>query len=250
MNFAAANCDVKRVRGHFSCYMVVFITALGCSTERTTSTVVPQHTAASWKEQVEAVRAQESHEIEIVGQVVSDDQVRELKGLNHLEVLKLQRGAISGRGVQTLAELPLLKQLVLRDSPLGNEDVRFLAVSKSLRIFNAPHTHIGDEGIVHLSRIEHLELLRLGSDQVISATALKALKQAEELRFLHLIGIPFADDALKALGEIETLESLYIDGGDFSDTALSALLRQRPGLHLHLNQKHHDSDPKAIHPHP
>jgi len=61
--------------------------------------------------------------------------------------------------------------------------------------------------------------------------------------------VPITDDGLRELAKIEQLESLYIDGGNFSDEALAELFRARPGLHVHLNQQHHDRDPHK-HEHP
>jgi hypothetical protein len=73
---------------------------------------------------------------------------------------------------------------------------------------------------------------------------MKTIRELPALKRLHLIDIPISDKGLAELTAIEQLESLYIDGGDFSDAALDELFRARPGLHVHLNQKHHDRDPR------
>ena len=60
---------------------------------------------------------------------------------------------------------------------------------------------------------------------------------------LHLIDVPITDAGLAELAKIERLQSLYIDGGRISDAAWDELFRQRPKLHVHINQEHHDRDP-------
>ena len=75
------------------------------------------------------------------------------------------------------------------------------------------------------------------------------LRELPSLKRLHLIDVPITDAGLAPLAGILQLESLYIDGGDVSDAALDELFRQRPDLHVHLNQQHHDRDPHQ-HPHP
>ncbi len=217
---------------------------VGCGTSKS-PTNVGATTEATWKEQIQAVASGKQDEIVIEASVISDDQLSELTQLSGLRVLKLQKGVISDQGLRSLATLPKLEQLVLRDSPLTDMGAELLASFPSLKIVNLPQTHIGDDGIKSLSRIPNLELLRLGSDKPISAGALASLRDAKNLRFVHLIGIALSDDALTPLGEIPALESLYIDGAEFSDAALSELLKRRPGLHLHLDQRHHDSDPKS-----
>lgn len=206
--------------------------------------------ASEWCAQVDAVRQGQSSEIEIQAQTITDIQLAELTEVENLEVLKLNRGSISDEGIRAIVSLPKLRQIVLRDSSLSNEGAKQLSQCKSLEIVNIPRSQFGDEAIKHLSQLPQLELLRIGTDRPLSADALKHLTNSKSLRFVHLIGVPLKDDALGPLGAIEGLESLYIDGGEFSDEALSDLLKRRPKLHLHLDQRHHDSDPKSkIHSH-
>ena len=44
---------------------------------------------------------------------------------------------------------------------------------------------------------------------------------------------------------MEYLESFYVDGGSTTDAGLSELLEALPGLHIHLDQRHLDNDPRA-----
>lgn len=201
--------------------------------------------AATWNEQALAVSQGKQEQIVVEDAAITDRQLAELSQLDSLHILKVQQGVITDDGLKALATLPHLEQLVLRESPITNEGAKTLATFPALKILNLPQSQIDGSGLESLTEIPHLELLRIGTSRPIDADSLRKLKDAKHLRFLHFIGIPLSDDALTPLGEIETLESLYIDGASFSDEALSSLLKKRPGLHLHLDQKHHDSDPKS-----
>jgi hypothetical protein len=219
--------------------VVLGYSASGCTAKPKPSPV------ESWSEQVRRVENEDEGEIYIENEPISDGQLRDAIHLSNLRSLRLHRGAITDEGLKTIANLPNLEELHLRESPITNAGAKTLTRFAALKIVNLPQSRIGDEGLKSLAQIVDLMMLRLGSDQGLSAAGLENLKKAKQLRFLHFINIPLQDDALVSLGEIETLESLYIDGASFSDEALSQLLKKRPGLHLHLDQRHHDSDPKA-----
>jgi hypothetical protein len=199
----------------------------------------------SWNDQVLAVARHESDEIVIDESEVKNHQLTDVAHLKSLRILKLHKGVISDDGLQTLASLPELEQLVLRECAITDAGAEILATFPALKILNLPQSQIGPQGLTELSKIRNLELLRFGTREPLHSNALRSLSNAKRLRFLHFIGVPLTDDSLDPLAEIDTLESLYVDGAEFSDQAISDLLEKRPGLHLHLDQKHHDSDPKS-----
>lgn len=200
---------------------------------------------ASWSEQVSAVSQGKSDEILIEAAKIDDAQIADLSNLEGLKVLKLHQGSITDRGILALKSLKNLEQIVLRECPISDDGAAALVDLPAMRIVNLPQSEIGDEGLESLAKIRNLELLRLGTPYALSVEALTSLTEAKSLRFIHFIDVPLTDESLAPLSEIETLESLYVDGATFSDEALASLLKKRPKLHLHLDQKHHDSDPKS-----
>jgi hypothetical protein len=64
------------------------------------------------------------------------------------------------------------------------------------------------------------------------------------LRVIHLIGVPVTDEGLKTLAEMPYLESLYLDDCAVTEAGWDWLFREHPHLHVHVNQAHHDRDPK------
>ena len=76
------------------------------------------------------------------------------------------------------------------------------------------------------------------------------LAEMPSLRFLHLIDVPVTDQGLAQLESLSGLESLYLDDVPVTDDGVEHLLKALPAVHLHINQAHHDRDPRrADHTH-
>lgn len=154
---------------------------------------------------------------------LSDQVLRRLLRYPELEHVRLRRVAVTDAGAESLSKLP------------------------QLRIVNIPHAVITDEGLKLLATLPRLEMLRFGSPNVTDR-GLQALAEAPGLRFLHIIDTPISDKGVRRLVECRRLESLYLDGVSLSDETVEFLLSGLPNLHLHLDQKHHDRDPRRAHP--
>jgi len=196
-----------------------------------------------------AVERGESTRI-LVEQEVLDDQ--DLIGLGNLPQLTdlLMDNAESefhAGGFTALAESPNLQHLRIRGRGVKMECLRELAKIKSLRILNLPRGEFADEGLAILAELPNLESLRFGSP-LVTDEGIKTLARFPAIRMLHLIDVPITDAGLAELAQIERLQSLYIDGGNITDAGWDALFRQRPRLHVHVNQQHLDRDPHK-HPH-
>lgn len=204
---------------------------------------------ASLKEQAEAVRRGDSDRIQVETTVLADDDLRELTGLANLRELLLDDATsrFTARGIKQLIGLPKLEHLRIRGTGIDDEALHHLAGLDSLLILNLPQAAFGDAALGELKRLPKLEQLRFSSPRVTDA-GMKTLAELSAIKRLHLINVPLSDEGLAELAKIEQLESLYIDGGNFSDLAVEQLFRQRPQLHVHLNQQHHDLDPHK-HPH-
>ena len=72
-----------------------------------------------------------------------------------------------------------------------------------------------------------------------------ALTQIRSLRGIHLIGVPITDEGLKKIAAMPYLESLYLDDSAVTEAGWAWLFREHPHLHVHIDQYHHDRDPKA-----
>lgn len=207
---------------------------------------VPQEAVASpqpeWSRLVALVKQGESLTIR-ADAPVSDPQLSDLVGLEQLEELHLDRAEVTDEGLRHLSALSDLRRLTIRGAKITDRGVDSLLALKQLRSLNIPQADLSDEGFRRLSELPRLELLRLGSPRLTDA-ALESVPAFPKLRFLHLIDVPVTDRGLRHLHGLQRLESLYLDGARASDQGVVALLEASPDLHLHLDQLHHDRDPR------
>jgi len=203
----------------------------------------------SFAEQLEAVRSGKSEAIAVTESPVTDQELAGIASAIKLRVLQLDDSGnkITASGIRELVGLPDLQQLRIRGSGFDDAALAEAAKIKSLEILNIPQADLTDAGLAELKDLPDLIQLRFGSPQVTDA-GMKTLAELPALLRLHLIDVPITDAGLAELTKIERLESLYIDGATISDAAWDELFRQRPKLHVHINQQHHDRDPHK-HPH-
>ena len=192
--------------------------------------------------QVSHVLNGESDEIRLEYDIVTDADVQQIDSLSGLRTLVLDGGSISDTGMASIGKCGDLEHLRLRKSPITDAGLQHIASLASLRILNLPHSACSATGIKVLQSLPHLHQLRIGS-LVAGSNICEPLSKCQSLRALHLINIPINDDDLLKLVKIETLESLYVDGGFVTDDGWAQLFEERPDLHVHLDQKHHDLDP-------
>ncbi len=179
--------------------------------------------------------------------VANDQLLSDSLPSSGLKTLLIDGGRLSTHAIQWLARYPELEHLRLRGIPIGDEEVRVLTRLRQLRILNVPHAVFSDKGLQALSELPRLEMLRFGSPHVTDC-GLEALSRSRCLRFLHIIDCPVSTKGVVSLTRCTHLESLYIDGVELDDEAVDILFAHLPGLHLHLNQQHHDRDPnRAVH---
>ncbi len=203
----------------------------------------------SLAEQIAAVRRGESTRILLEREVLDDDNLNALSKLASLTDLLLDNSAsqFSIMGIATLAEMPNLQHLRIRGRGIDDAGLREMAKIKRLRILNVPHGSFSNDGLEYLADAPHLEHFRFGSPRVTDE-GMKTIARWPAIRMLHLIDVPITDAGLAELARIERLQSLYIDGGRITDAGWDALFRDRPKLHVHVNQQHLDRDPNK-HPH-
>jgi hypothetical protein len=194
--------------------------------------------------QVAAVREGASRRIR-TSRPVEGPEWESLRGLGGLSELIVEQGVADDSAAEILATLPDLERLVLRDSPLTDEGFRHLARSARLRDLNVPRSACTPEGVRALARVGTLRSLRLGGEALGGVDVCEALATLAGLRSLHLIDVPIGDGGLDALGRLPGLVNLYLDGAGVSDEAWRGYFEKHPGVHVHVDQSHHDRDPRA-----
>jgi hypothetical protein len=199
--------------------------------------------ALSIKAQVTAVRNGATSRIE-VRQPLTDAEWESLRGLAGLEELILHAGVADDTRASVLATLPDIRRLVLRASPLGDAGFARLAACTTLRDLNVPQAGCTAAGIRALAGLVNLRSLRLGGPRLEGAVVGEAVAHLSKLRSLHLIDVPLGDEGLAAISRLPGLWNLYLDGAGVSDEAWAVYFRACPDVHVHVDQAHHDRDPR------
>lgn len=173
----------------------------------------------------------------------SAESVAALCSVERLRVIRLDGGQLDAAATAAFAQLPHLEQLHLRDVTLDDSGLNAFRPAAHLRVLNLAATDVSADAIRGLNDLPKLRQLRLQVRGGSSDYAL-AVARLTNLRAVHLIGIAVDNDTLKPIVDLPHLESLYIDDGQVTDAGWVWLFEQKPNLHVHIDQQHHDRDPQ------
>lgn len=195
-------------------------------------------------QEFEQVREQQLETFHLPSSEVTDEMVAAIADIDWVETMILDKGAVSDRSLETISKLPNLQHLRLRLSPITDEGLKTISSCQSLWYLNLPHADCTSAGVAELQNLKNLRQLRLGSKQLGNEVT-EEIAKLNGLRSVHLIGIPITDDGLEILAAMPHLESLYLDDSAVTEAGWERLFRDHPNLHVHVNQRHHDRDPKS-----
>ena len=174
------------------------------------------------------------------------EHFKTLAAVERLRVIRVEGGELNASAAAALAAMPHLEQLHLRGVAIDDAALRSLSGSQSVWLLNlaGEELRLSAAAISELGQMPRLHQLRLaipsGDRQIAAAVA-----DIERLRSVHLIGIAVDDEGLRSLARLPELESLYLDDAMVSDQGWLWLFDNRPGLHVHIDQRHHDRDPQS-----
>lgn len=190
------------------------------------------------------IAAEQTTQLHVTDYPVTDEMIAEIAEMTWLETVILDQGAVSDQALETIAALPNLVHLRLRLSPITDRGLEQLSHCESLWYLNLPHADCTSEGVAALARLPRLRQLRLASKHLRNDVT-EQIAKIPGLRGIHLIGVPVTDEGLDILANMPHLESLYLDQASVTEAGWQRLFRDHPDLHVHINQRHHDLDPKA-----
>lgn len=234
-----------RQPGLWHCGLVLCIAFLiGCRTAKQSEPTPTPET--SFAEQLAKVQVGQADEIRLEHTAVGSDELEQLAGLNTLRALVLDAGVVHDSDVKHLTSLAGLQHLRLRESPLTDAGLEQLANGQlpSLLILNLPQAKPTAVGLNSLAGLPKLRQLRIAGRQIDDA-AVEELSHWPALSSLHLIQPGITAKSLETIATMSELSSLYIDECALPDEAWAKLFMARPNLHVHVDQAHHDLDPRA-----
>lgn len=137
---------------------------------------------------VDEIRAK----IRAMGGIIVDLQGKLQVRLQGRRMSQEQKNGLTDGFLASLARLPALEQLDVRDTAIADRRLISIGSLVALEELNLTNTPITDEG-------------------------LKQLKGLKELRTLHLIGTQATAEGLKHLADLPRLKTLYVTPGTMTD---------------------------------
>lgn len=144
---------------------------------------------------------------------ITDAGVAWLGELKKLEQLKLFETGITDEALSTIARIPSLQILQLRDKAITDAGFMKLETLHNLRCLELRYTSIGDQGLSVVTHMPHLQYLFIDSTN-ISDQALHHLQSLHNLEHLHLSHTAITDEAIEPLAQLKSLRSLVLTVGN------------------------------------
>jgi len=139
----------------------------------------------------------------------TNDDLRCLRALGHLEWLHLDHTLIAGGGLEPLAGLTKLRVLSLEGTGIGDDDLRHLAGLKKLTVLRLAGTQVTDAGLSCLGPLVGLDYLSIGNTK-ITGDGLAELRTFEGLRQLGIDETQVSPASVAHLQTVTSLERVLV----------------------------------------
>jgi hypothetical protein len=137
--------------------------------------------------------------LRLVSVPVTDGVLVHISALKKLRVFDVGGArAFTGQGMEKLAGLPVLDDLVVCQTAFTDSAVRVLAACPKLRVAQISETAISDESLRTLKTHPSLQEIYLDRAAITDA-GLTELAAVKTLKKLSLVGVPVSDAAVTAL---------------------------------------------------
>lgn len=173
----------------------------------------------------------------------TSERLETLACIERLRILRIDDGNLTPQAGEVLAAMPHLEQLHFRDVSLDDATLHAIAKSQTIWLLNISGATLSPDAISQLADMPKLRQLRIATRDGGNRYT-KSFANINALRALHLIGFGVNNQGLKLLANLPNLESLYIDDSNINDEGWAWLFENKPHLHVHIDQKHHDRDPQ------
>lgn len=164
--------------------------------------------------------ATELQELYLEKASVTDQGMRHLHSLHKLEILDIRQTALTSRGLEWLAGLPL-KTLWVGEQ-IDDVGVRQISRIATLEELSVSGPLITDAGINCLRELPNLRRLGLYADKV-RGDGFECLSSLDKLEVLALDIMSFTEVAARHIAQAPNLKSLYLSGVNLEPHAIGAL---------------------------
>jgi len=154
--------------------------------------------------------------------LVTDEDLKLVTGLQHLEVLDLRGTQISDEALFHLTDLPKLTQLYLGGA---------LITDSEQALFRARYTDRATEPIQDLISLKVLSLARTD----IGDQGIRRLVELKDLEALFLIDTQITDASLEPLTRMTWLKKLYVQETGITVEGAQRLIQALPKTEVHVS---------------
>ena len=178
-----------------------------------------------------------------IGTGLTDEGLLHLQKMKSLQEITIGPSRITGKGIESLAALPLLRILTLEQVRMSSqEDWVSLGKLSSLEELYLKHTRseVNDVCIAHLTGLQNLKSLYISAiinkdgqltySLDITNEGLKHLTKLKSLESLYLRHAKITDDGLKNLEGLSSLNWLVLQGCKVTEEGLMELKKKLPAL--------------------
>ncbi|MCP3939317.1 MAG: hypothetical protein GY708_28545 [Actinomycetia bacterium] len=162
---------------------------------------------------------------------VTDSGLAHLVGMKELTRLDLFKTAVKGSGLEYVASLPNLEDLALEVSPTENAGLAHLASAASLWRLIVGGTGVTDAEVPYLARIPRLTSLSI-EGTFITGAGLRHLRSCKHLTDLQLGDRQLTREGIEHLKSMTGLRKLFADAPDLAPEYESELRRALPQLRI------------------
>jgi Leucine-rich repeat (LRR) protein len=156
---------------------------------------------------------------------LTDAELEQLSGAQHLTTLELSQTGIQGEGLKHLSKLPI-KRLLLCDTSITAEGLASLTELKELEELELYLPTLSASSIPSLAALKNLKkvhIIRINFNYRLHG-GLNCFEGVESLEELRIHGERLTSRVLRAVAKVKSLKSLTLDRGLFVDEGLEALL--------------------------
>ena len=160
----------------------------------------------------------------VEGPSITDQLAPSIAKLPELTTLAMRNTLISDAGIAQLAELNTLKIIDLRLSPLvTDQSARVLASIPTLRAVRISGVNITDAGIQQLLKLPQLTELDVRNCRGVTSDSIASLADKKSLRVLKIGGGTIDDSVLELVAGMKQLANLSLDNCNISDEGVEKL---------------------------